>query len=98
VLIVGLLSLSPLRNRSFSSRKAILMSRSGVLHAVKQGKPREVAREVAIAAVVVADVRCILLFALNVAKTPRCHLNHAPVKQSIVAIATVKSDGNSSFS
>ena len=73
------------------------MSRSGVYRAVKQEKQKEVAQEVAIAAVV-ADARCIPLFVHNVAKTPRYLLNHVPAKQSTVAIVTVRSDGNQQIS
>ncbi len=85
--IVGLPLLSALRNKSFSSLKAILTSPSDVPHAVRQGS-----QSVTETAATGPDARCFLRHALSVAKTPKYPLNLAVISRFTVVIATVKSD------
>ena len=40
------------------------------------------------------DVKCTRLSVLSVVRTPKYLLNHVPEKQSIVVIATAKSEDN----
>jgi len=87
--IVGLTSASPLRNKSSFNPRAILMSPSAVLHAVRQG--RQSGTEVVVTATG-SHAKCFLPYAPSAAKTPKCLLSLPMAGRSIVAIATVKSD------
>jgi hypothetical protein len=87
---VGLLSLSALRTKSFSSLRAILTSPSVVRNAARQGSHN--VTEVVVVVITVPDVRCSPQYVPSVAKTPKYPLNHAVIDLFIVAIATVKPD------
>jgi len=65
------------------------MSLSAVPHAAKQGK-QNVTEVVATATG--PDVKCFLLYAPSVAKTPKYRSSPAKVDQYIVAIATISPD------
>ena len=66
------------------------MSQNAVPHAVRQEKQREVVQE----DMAGEDVKCTRLSVLSVVRTPKYLLNHVPEKQSIVVIATAKSEDN----
>ena len=87
--IVGLPSLSALRNKSFSNLRAILMSPSAVPHVAKQGRQSDT--EIVTTATG-PHAKCFLQYAPSVAKIPKYPLNLVLVDQCIVAIATAKSD------
>ncbi len=84
---MGLPSLSALRNKSFSSLRAILTSPSVVQNAARQGS-----QNVTEAVTTVPDVRCSLRYVPSAAKAPKSHLNLAVISRFTVAIATEKSD------
>ena len=87
--IAGPTSASLLRNKSSINPRAILMSPSAVLRADRQG------RRSGAAVVVTATgnhARCSLQHAPSAEKTPKCLLSLPVAGQSIVAIATKKSD------
>ena len=86
-LIVELLSLSALRNKSSSNPKVILTSPSAVPHAAKQGR-HSVTELVATG----PSGRCSRQYAPSVAKKPKYHLSPAKVDQYTVVIAITRPD------
>ena len=80
-------SLSALRNKNFSSPRAMLMSPSAVPNAARQGN-----QNVTEAVTTAPDVRCSPRYAPSVARTPKYPSNHAVTGLFTVAIAIVKSD------
>ena len=84
--IVGLLSLSALKTRSFSSLKATLMSQNAVQNAVRQGS-QSATETVATD----PDARCFPQHAPSVAKAPKFLFSLAGISQFTAAIATEKS-------
>ena len=84
---MGLLSLSALRNKSFSNLGAIIVIPSAALHAARQGNYMGLATMAA-----VPTAKCFGQYAPIVVKIPKYPLNLVPVDGCIVAIATVKSE------
>jgi len=79
--------LSALRNKSFSSLRAILMSPSAVPNAARHGS-----QSVTEAAAMDPDARCFPRYVPSVAKILKYLSNLAVIDRFTVAIATVKSD------
>ena len=87
--IVGPISASPLKNKSSSNPRAILMSPSAALHADRQ--ERQSGTQVVVTDTV-SRARCTPPYAPTVVERPK-YLSHLPTAgRSIVAIATEKSD------
>jgi len=79
--------LSALRNKSFTSPRALLMSQSAVPHAARQGN-----QGVMETAITDPDARCFPQHAPSAVKIPKYPLNLAMIDLFIVEIATVKLD------
>ena len=91
--IVGLTSASPLGNKSSINPRAILMNPSAVLHVDRQGRQSGTGMGMGMVVTVMGShARCFLPHALSAAKTPKCLLRLPMAGQSIVAIATAKSE------
>ena len=86
VLIVGIPSFSPPKNKNSLRLKAMITIPNAVPTAVRQGK--QSATEAV--ATIDPNVKCFLQYAPSAVRTPKCHSGHVKIDPYIVAIATAR--------
>ena len=91
--IAELLSLSPLRNKSFTRLRVLPMSLNGAPNAAKRGNQNvavPVVVTVVVTVVVAVPVKCSPWYVPSVAKTPKYPLSHAATNLFTAAIVSRK--------